>query len=175
MQTLKQLAIGLVVLVLILVGGSYLLPQQVCVERSLVIRAPREVIAAHVTDLKKWDSWSPWAKLDPKMKVKISDPSSGVGAWMAWDSEQENVGKGKMTLTVITPDSCQQMMDYGMGEPAMAAFYFLPTEGGTQVRWTGHFEMGNNPMGRWMGLFLDGMVGKDYEKGLANLAKVSEQ
>jgi hypothetical protein len=65
-------------------------------------------------------------------------------------------------------------MDFGMGEPATAAFYLEPTAEGTKVRWTGHFSMGNNPMSRWFGLFLDGMIGKDYEKGLADLAKVSE-
>ena len=34
--------------------------------------------------------------------------------------------------------------------------------------------MGMNPMGRWMGLMMDGMVGADYDQGLANLKALVE-
>jgi len=31
-----------------------------------------------------------------------------------------------------------------------------------------------NPMGRWMGLMMDGWVGPDYETGLSNLKSLVE-
>jgi hypothetical protein len=34
--------------------------------------------------------------------------------------------------------------------------------------------MGNNPIGRWMGLMLDGLVGADYERGLEQLRQTVE-
>jgi len=175
MKLIRRIGVVLLVILLVLVGGAYLLPRYVAIERSLVIKAPKETIAPHIADLRQWGAWSPWAKLDPNMKVQYSEPSAGLGAWMAWQSDHENVGNGKMILTAIGPDSIAESMDFGMGEPARAAFYLLPADGGTQVKWTGHFDMGNNPMGRWMGLFVGDMVAKDYDRGLANLAQVAEK
>jgi hypothetical protein len=35
--------------------------------------------------------------------------------------------------------------------------------------------MGSNPMFRWIALFADRMVGKDFDEGLAQLKQVAEQ
>ena len=42
------------------------------VERSAVVRAPAAEVYSRVADLTKWEGWSPWAKLDPAMKVDFS-------------------------------------------------------------------------------------------------------
>ena len=36
-------------------------------------------------------------------------------------------------------------------------------------------DMGMNPIGRWMGLTMDGMVGKDFDTGLASLKALAEK
>jgi hypothetical protein len=36
-------------------------------------------------------------------------------------------------------------------------------------------DLGNNPLSRWFGLFLDRMIGPDFEAGLVNLKRVSEK
>jgi carbon monoxide dehydrogenase subunit G len=55
------------------------------------------------------------------------------------------------------------------------AYFDLEAEGeGTRVTWTVEMDMGNNPVGRWMGLMMDGMVGKDFDAGLANLKAKAE-
>ena len=47
--------------------------------------------------------------------------------------------------------------------------------GGTQVTWTMNGDMGANPLYRWMGLFMDKMVGPDFDAGLANLKALAEK
>src|SRR5690606_16939708 len=42
------------------------------------------------------------------------------------------------------------------------------------VTWSMQADMGNNPIGRWMGLMMDSIVGADYETGLASLKKLVE-
>jgi len=32
-----------------------------------------------------------------------------------------------------------------------------------------------NPLNRWFGVFLEGMIGPDFEKGLANMKKLVEK
>jgi hypothetical protein len=177
MKILKSIGIVVLVLVAIVVVGGLLLPRYVATSRSRVINAPKEAIMTQVTDLRKWEDWSPWAKLDPNMNSQYSESTAGVGAWMAWESKVDNVGCGKMTITAATPDSVAQRMEFkGMEEnPGTAAFYFTPDGGGTKVTWTGHFDMGAGPIGRWFGLFIGDMIDKDYEKGLEQLATVSEK
>lgn len=52
---------------------------------------------------------------------------------------------------------------------------FAPEGSATRVAWTMHGDMGGNPIARWFSLFMDGMVGKDFEAGLANLKALAEK
>jgi hypothetical protein len=38
------------------------------------------VAFAQVNDLRNWEAWSPWAKLDPAAKQTYAGPTAGVGA-----------------------------------------------------------------------------------------------
>ncbi len=35
-------------------------------------------------DLRMWDAWSPWAKLDPNSRNSFEGPEAGSGAAMSW-------------------------------------------------------------------------------------------
>ena len=50
-----------------------------------------------------------------------------------------------------------------------------PEGAGTKVTWSFAGEAGRNPMMRYMGLMMDGMVGQDFEVGLANLKVLAER
>jgi len=43
-----------------------------------------------------------------------------------------------------------------------------------KATWGFHNDIGFNPIGRFFGLMMDGMLGPDYEDGLARLKKVAE-
>ena len=91
---LKKILIGLAALVLIFVIVVSLQPSEFRVERSATIAAPQTSVFEHVNDLRKWDSWSPWAKLDPNAKVNFEGPESGQGAAMNWAGNDE-VGRAR--------------------------------------------------------------------------------
>lgn len=174
MKILKRIGLVLLVLAVIIGGGGMLLPRHTTCLRSTTINASPADISAQVTELRNWENWSPWHKLDPNMKLEYSSPSAGVGAWYSW-AGNDKVGTGKLTVVGSTPDSANTLMDFGMGEPGKATFRFKPEGDATKVEWQGYFDMGAGPIGRWFGLFMDGMVGKDFESGLANLKAVSEK
>ena len=101
-------------------------------------------------------------------------PASGVGAVWAWTSAAE--GDGRMTFTAAEPD---RRLAYDLYFPdwdsTSRGDLTLQADGaGTQVRWTMVGNMGANPLWRWMGLFADGMVGKDFDAGLARLKALAE-
>jgi hypothetical protein len=49
-----------------------------------------------------------------------------------------------------------------------------PAGAGTRVTWTNEGDMGTNPVNRYFGLFMDRLVGPDFEGGLKNLKTIVE-
>lgn len=173
----RNILIGLAVLVALVVGGAYLTPQNAHVERSVMMAATPEEVFSVVNDMSRFNEWSPWAKLDPNTKYTIDGAPSGVGAKMSWTSANENVGTGSQEIIESTQYSLvKTKLDLGQNGTAFATFTFAPGEGGTKVTWAFDSDMGMNPIARYMGAFLfDGMIGKDYEAGLANLKTIVEK
>jgi uncharacterized protein YndB with AHSA1/START domain len=175
MRFFRNLLIGVVVLIVLAVGVAYLLPKHVVVEREVVIDAPPEVVFDHVNSLQAFSEWSPWGDYDPDMQVMYSGPETGVGNTMEWTSDHRNVGNGRQEITeVIENQAVRTSLAFdGMGE-AEAWWLLAPEGGGTRVTWGLESDMGNSPIGRWMGLMLDGFVGADYERGLEQLRMAVE-
>ena len=89
MRFLKRLAIGSVLLIAAFLVVVWFQPDDYRLTRQTVIAAPAAAVFAQVNDLKKWDDWSPWAKLDPNAKVTFSGPQSGPGATFQWDGNDK--------------------------------------------------------------------------------------
>lgn len=163
----------LTLLVLLLVVGFLItrLPDHFTVSRCAEIAAPPEAIFAQINDLKAWQAWSPWAKLDPNAITTFEGPQSGVGAVMRWDGNNQ-VGKGSMTLTESVPAALVRFrLDFikPMAGTSDAEFLLTPLGDRTLVRWT--MNGTSNFMGKAMSLVFncEKMVGGQFEQGFANL------
>ena len=66
MRFLKRLGVGLVLLLGAAAVAVWFQPDDYRLTRTAVIAAPPATVFAQVNDLRKWDDWSPWAKLDPE-------------------------------------------------------------------------------------------------------------
>lgn len=58
--------------------------------------------------------------------------------------------------------------------PATGDLKFAPEGAGTKVTWDMNGNAGMSPVFRWFGLFMDRMIGPDFEAGLNNLKKLAE-
>jgi len=176
MSIFKVLLLGIVGLFVVLCGVAYLLPQQVHVERSTVIAAPPATIFTLLNGYKRYNEWSPWAEMDPNAAYTYSGPATGRGAKLAWKGNPKTVGEGSQTITASEPYTSVGMdLDFGSEGVAKAAFSIAPTTIGTRVTWGFDSDLGMNPVSRYFGLMFDGMIGKDFEKGLANLKTLAEK
>ena len=99
MMTALAVLAAIVVVFLIVVATR---PADFRVSRSLTTAAPPAAIFPHVNELKKWEPWSPWMKLDPNARSTFEGPESGKGAAMSWAGNNQ-VGEGKMTITESKP------------------------------------------------------------------------
>lgn len=163
----------LAALVVVLLLVAFAFPRKWRVERSVVLQAPPEKIIGQIADLRAWKAWGIWQERDPGMKVSYSDPATGVGAWSQWISAKE--GTGRMAITEQTSTLVAYALefpDFGMKSTASLT---LKSEGkGTRVVWQNEGDLGLNLMNRWFGLFLDGLIGADFEKSLAKLKRIVE-
>lgn len=174
MKWLFRILVALVVLVVVLSGVAFLLPAKFKVQRTQLIDAPPAIVYAQIVDPRIWKQWTVWNSRDPNMVMNYSGPADGVGARWSWQSATE--GSGEMEFTGATPD--QQIVyalhfpDFGMRSRGTLT---LTAQGaGTLVSWSNEGELGMNPLSRWFGLFMDRLVGPDFEAGLRGLKTLSE-
>lgn len=174
---LKKILLGVAGLLVVLVALGFVLPDKVHAERSIVVDAPPETVYALVADLNESGKWSPWAEMDPSTEMVVT--GAGVGQKQTWSSKK--LGDGSQTITALEPPRRVDFaLDFGGNGVATAAMTLEPVAEGTKVVWSFESEMRKGvpvymaPLSTYMGYFMDGMVGKDYEKGLANLKRVAE-
>ncbi|MEM6294289.1 MAG: SRPBCC family protein [Myxococcota bacterium] len=147
-------------------------PDTTTVTRSRVLRADQATIKPHLTDMKKWVAWSPWAERDPNVQWTFSDQTEGKGAWYEW-AGNDDVGKGRMDVTEVTDTEVRYALAFK--EPfessATVVLAMAAADEGTKVSWTMDSE--NNFASKVFMVFadFDAMIGADFELGLGNLAK----
>ena len=174
MKILLKILGGLAVLVVLLVVLAFFLPRHYRVERAVEINAKPEVVLAQVADLRAWKSWGAWQERDPGMKITYSAQQLGVGSWSAWESKSE--GNGKMTITEQTATKVTYHLEFlDMGMQSTGTMELVPAARGVRLVWADTGDLGLNPMSRWFGLFLDKIIGPDFERGLANLKRRVER
>lgn len=176
MRILGRVIVGLLILVAVLVVVAYLLPRRVPVARTVTIDAPPAEIFPHVNSMQAFAEWSPWGDIDPDLVQTFEGPETGVGNRMDWTSDDPKVGSGSQWISVSIPDErVETELDFGDMGTATAWFVLAPQGAATDVTWGLLADMGNNPVGRYMGLMMDRWVGADYERGLARLKEMVEQ
>ena len=174
---LKKLALAVLAIIVVILGMAAMKPDTFSVRRAVSIKAPPEKIAALITDFHQWSSWSPWEKLDPTMKRTFTGAPAGKGAIYEWEGNKD-VGKGRMEIvdagtpakTVIKLDFLQPFESHNNTE-----FILVPQGAETQVSWnmTGPMPF----ITKIMSVFttMDAMIGKDFDKGLANMKAAAEK
>ena len=170
------IGIALAAIAVLLVVIVSLRPSDFRITRTGRMAAPASVVFENVNDLHKWEAWSPWAKMDPNAKSTFSGPAAGPGASMTWAGNKK-VGEGRMTIIENRPGEMIRLkLEFFRPFKATntAEFTFKPEGDQTTVTWSMFGK--NNFMGKLFGLFMDcdKMVGKDFEKGLANLNSASQ-
>jgi effector-binding domain-containing protein len=164
-----------VIVVLLLVG--FFLPRNEKVERTVTVNARPEAVYNLLNDLTTYDKWMPWNQLDTQWKVQYAPQTSGVGAWYKWESKNDKVGKGKLTITesTINEKVITSLEFEGFDKPSVSGWVLKPAGAGTELTWYMNSDMGNNPAHRWMGILMDKMLGPQFDIGLRNIAAMADK
>jgi hypothetical protein len=139
--------------------------------------APAAEIYQRVNDLRQWEDWSPWAKLDPNAKVSFEGPPAGPGAMFHW-SGNDKVGAGTMTITESKPNERVATRTDFMKPfegTSDSEFIFSGRANQTNVIWTmtGRHDFIGKAM--CLVMSMEKMLGPDFERGLMQLKMASER
>jgi uncharacterized protein YndB with AHSA1/START domain len=175
-HTLRNLFLGLLAVVIILVIVVAVQPSEFRVTRSTVIAVPPAEAFAQVNNFHHWEAWSPWAKLDPQSTAEFDGPPSGKGAIFEW-SGNDQVGEGRMTITESRPyELIRIRLDFikPMTDTSTAEFTFAPEGEQTKVTWSMFGKSNFFQKAICLVMNMDQMLGGYFEIGLAQMKKVAE-
>lgn len=179
MTILKNIFISIALIIGISLFVAFFLEEKYTIIREVNINKSQSEVFEYLKFLKNQDEFSVWAKMDPDMKKYFKGNDGEVGFISAWDSQNENVGKGEQEIMKITPIS---RLDYKLRfidpfDVTHDAYLILEeiNELETQVKWGFDDEM-PYPM-NIMSLFMnmEEMLGPDLQAGLNNLKEILER
>lgn len=168
--------IGILILLLIafvLIAGLFI-KKEYHLEKSITINASREKVWSHVNSLQDFSTWNPFIDKDPNVKTSFQGIEGTVGSVYNWEGNSD-VGQGNQTITSIdSASSVKSHLNFIKPFKGEAdAFVNLSDEGsGTKVTW-GYDSKYTYPT-NVMTLFMDGMMGDLFNKGLGKLKVISE-
>ena len=166
-MTLTQITLwGIGGLAALAAGAILFLPREVTVTRTGSVSASPDAIVALAASNRGYQRFNPYLSADPNLKIAMFGPESGVGSGFDFDGKD---GRGRQTVASVGADAVHFAIDLGpMGTPTQVIAATAQGEG-SLVTWRMQADLGFNPLARVAGLFMDGMVGPTFERGIRNL------
>lgn len=152
MNILKKLLLFVVAVIAIVLIAGLFVKKDYAIEREVVINRSEADVFKFVKMVRNQDSFSVWNKKDPNMKKDFKGTDGQVGFVYAWESDNEEVGKGEQEIVKIAEDD-RIDMKLRFKEPFEAEdnAYFItepiaPNQ--TKVKWgfNGHMDYPMNMM-----------------------------
>lgn len=173
---LKKILIALAVILVVFLVAVAMQPNDYRVTRTATMAAPVGAVFAQVNNLRKWEAWSPWAKLDPAAKNSFAGPAEGTGAVFSWAGNNQ-VGEGRMTITESRANEFIRFhLEFikPMAGTSTAEWSFKAGGNQTSVTWTMFGK--NDFIGKAFCLFMsmDKMIGGQFDQGLASIKSIVE-
>lgn len=173
---MKYILLFVGVSLIALIVFTFTLPGNMTVSSQKIINVPSGKIEEHIIDLKKWEEWNNWKKIDSTIEISFGEKDSGVGAKIYWGHE----GK-KENEIVIKNYEPNKTIDFDLiwnegNEISPGKFSFKNrADTATVVSLTHTKDLGNNPLKRLLSAFSQDVFKEQFDIMLSNLKKVAER
>lgn len=180
MKIVKKILLVIIVIILIPLFIAIFVKKDFAVERQIVINKPKQEVFDYIKFLKNQDNYGTWNMKDPGMKKEHKGTDGTVGFVTAWESNNDEVGKGEQEIVNISEGNkieskLRFYMPFGKIENDAYMVTESASENQTTVKWgvKGRTPYPFNITSLFMDM--DAMVGKDFDEGLSNLKTVLEK
>jgi len=146
------------------------------IHRYTLISAPPEKIFPLVNDFHQWKGWSPWENVEgDELQRRYSGAEAGEGAIYEWEGKKTGVGRMEI-MRSQAPGELNINLDFTKPMKAQNNVEFMLEPDGDKTRADWSMRGEHNFVGKLMTMFMsmDKMVGRDFERGLAQLKKKAE-
>lgn len=177
MKIVKRILFGVAILVAVPLIAALFVRTDFAVEREVIINKPRSEVFNYIRHLKNHANFSKWELMDPKMKKDYRGTDGTVGFVSAWESDNQDVGKGEEEIKKIAEG---ERIDVEIRirspfESTDPAYMTTESVGDNQTRVrSGYLGKMNYPT-NLLCLFVADKIAKDMETGLKTLKTVLEK
>lgn len=177
MTRILEWVISLVIVVLLFVGIGVFLPAKRTVSHEVETNRPMSTVTDLLGGFTRFKDWNALINHDPKMRLAVSGPESGVGAKLEYASDEPQVGSGSWEVVEFEPGEriVYALKNRHSGENKRMTFTFERTGQRNQnVRITQRYtvDYGWNLLGRYAGLYVTDNVGDDIKRGLTKFSNL---
>ena len=150
-------------------------PSSYHVERSVLVEAQPSVVAAQITDFRRWLAWLPRERLDPAARRDYGGPGTGAGSSYHWSSTT-GLGRGRMTIVAASTLIVEIELETEEPRPSLAdlEFRMSPEGDGTRLTWVQTGSLGVVDRLLRATSREDGNLGAEIERGLEQLRIIAK-
>lgn len=177
MRLFRMFVFGLLGLFLVVSAIGLLIPDSVKISRAVPVDAPPQVVRKALTDVKYWKEWLPWIVADSGVIVQLSAVTNEPGAFVRWRGLEDH-NAGMIELTAIDSTAIHVLHKLKGLNDAKGVFRVVPAgQSGRQseVQWLIDYRLKWYPWERFLGIFMDHMLGPVMDQGLQNFKNKLEQ
>ncbi len=173
------IALGIVVIlgVVAIIAAVALTPTECFVEREIVVDQPKDVVFEYVKHIKNQNDWGPWFKQDPAMHQESTGTDGTPGFVTRWKSETMGVGEQEI-MNIVPDEKVHTQLRFIEPFESSADAYLTTVSMGdsqTKVKWAFNTQMPRPLNIMLLFVDMDGLIGKDFEEGLASLKDILER
>ena len=170
MKAIKVSIVFIAMIVMAVVIGSFFISPNLHVEYKYTIQASPERVYQQIAELRNWDNWSYWKKIDTTIRTIYSERSDSSGAYYTWTSSNPEVGAGKLTISKVKDNEYINteiiFKDWG---DATTNFLLKENNGNTEVLCVFDTKM-EGVANKWIGvLIMKSQIIKSFESCMIDM------
>jgi len=104
MMRVLEFIVALIIVAVVGVVVGVIMPGSGHVERSLVFGKDMRQVYDVLDNFRRFDDYSSLRQEDPKIQFKLSGKAYGPGSEVSWNSQDDRIGDGKLTIASAEPE-----------------------------------------------------------------------
>lgn len=170
MKILKIILIFLGILLSLVLAFTAILPSYLKINREIVIYSTPNYPYQIITDLNSWNLWFPSLKMDHNINLYYKTENQSK---LYWNSNNPNVGKGSIVMIKKAPEHLViTNINLQKDKSGKMIFKIIPKTNYCLLKL--EFATKMTFFEKWMGFFLDTVIGPTLEKSLEDIKSISE-
>ncbi|MCJ0825143.1 SRPBCC family protein [Luteimonas sp. 50] len=180
MTRLIEVLISLAIVAVLFLLVALVLPSSRHLTEKVETNRKMTIVYDTLNSLRRFRDWNPLVLRDPRMKLQLSGPDSGVGARLDYTSSNPQLGTGSWEITATEPNASVSyaIVNPQRGHDKRSVFTLKPTgRAGRNVEITQSYDVqyGWDLLGRYAGMYVSRHVGDDMQLGLERLSNMLAQ